>query len=142
MKTRITICATLFALALTATAVAEEQFQQFYVNPGVNPGCAQPRLEFNGHFHPGEGMCVEYVIFGGLAHRLGLEPGDMIVAINGQLIMSDPHYFQLLNDAVMFNGGHAQLLVRNVRGFPAYVTVDAYFPCAGAPPVLYNQIHP
>ncbi len=142
MKSRITICATLFALALTATAVADEHLEQFYVDPSVTPGCVPPRLEFNGHFHPGEGMHVDYVICGGLAERLGLEMGDMIVAINGQSIMSDPHYFQLLSDAALYNGGHAQLLVRNVRGFPEYVTVDAYFPCAGAPPVLYNHVHP
>jgi hypothetical protein len=141
MKTRISICATLLALAITASARSDEHFQEFYVNPGVNPGCVQPRLEFNGHFHPGEGMHVDYVIFGGLAHQLGLEPGDMIVSINGQLIMSDDHYFHLLSDAVTFNGGHAQLLVRNVRGLPAYVTVNAFLPC-GNPPVLYNHVHP
>lgn len=133
MKTRIMICASVFAMALAGTAMADDHDHHYYVNPGVNPGFPQPRLEFNGHFHYGEGMHVEHVIYGGLAYRLGIECGDMIIAINGQTIQSDPHYFQLLREAVMYHGGHAELLIRNVRGNPLYVTVHAHLPCGNGP---------
>jgi S1-C subfamily serine protease len=122
------------------------QSQQF--NPGpspavvpfVKPGISQPRLDINGHYVCGQGLLITRVNCGGLAERLGLERGDTIVAINGETIESRNHFHDLLRDAVVCHGGHAQLLVRNVRGFPLYVTVHAYFPSGNAP-VLYNY-HP
>ncbi len=132
MKTRITLCATLVALAMAASVNADDH-QQYFIDPGFNPGIAQPLLNFEGHFHYGEGMHVDRVIYGGIAQRLGIECGDMIVAINGQTIQSDPHYFQLLREAVLYHGGHAELLIRNVRGYPLYVTVHADLPCGNGP---------
>jgi S1-C subfamily serine protease len=124
-----TMIATLFALTITTAASAHDYFQQYYVNPGYNPGFTQPRLGIYGHFHFGEGMHIDDVVCGGLAEQIGLQPGEMIVAINGQSINCQHHYRQLLREAVLYQGGHVQLLVLCVHGHPRYV--EACFNCGG-----------
>jgi S1-C subfamily serine protease len=99
------------------------------VAPGayVLPG-ASYRLGFDGRF-VGYGMLVQRVHWGSMAQSIGLESGDVILAINGQRIFSGQHYLNLLAQS----GGYVTLTVRDVRT-GSHVTLFAdfnqYFPAA------------
>ena len=92
-----------------------------------------PKLQFNGtmtHL----GLQVISVDYGGVAERIGLEPGDIIAAINGQPILCDQSYKQVLTQAAVYGGGNITLKVRNVRWTPGclhtqkYVTIATQLP--------------
>jgi len=70
-----------------------------------------PRLGFYGHFEWGYGMVVESVAWGTPAKRMGLEGGDVIVAVNGLWLRSQGDY----DRALSYGGEHAQVTVRDVR---------------------------
>lgn len=122
-----------------------QQVQRFNPGPGpsvqpfVNPGITQPRLDINGRYVCGEGMLITRVICGGLAERIGLERGDTIVAINGQTVTSRSHFHDLLRDAVVCYGGRASLLVRRDCGRPSYVTMHVHFPISNGPVVHHHH---
>lgn len=81
------------------------------VAPGayVLPG-ATYRLGFDGAF-VGYGVLVKRVHWGSMAEQIGLERGDVVLAINGQRIFGYQHYLSLLAQS----GGYATLTVRDVR---------------------------
>ena len=86
-----------------------------YVVPAT---CAfLPKLEFNGAMTY-QGMQVISVSCGGLAQRIGLEPGDTITSINGQSIHCEQSYKQALFQAAVYGSGNVTLQVRNVRWTP------------------------
>ncbi len=97
----------------------------------VDPAIQGPRLGMNGI---STGHCVEVysVNFGSAAQRLGLEPGDRILRINGHAVGSVPELLHVLRDAVGHHGGQVSVLVDNVRArrgdFMAerYVTTRTY----------------
>jgi len=78
------------------------------------PGSGIPetsRLGIYGHFEWGLGMVVDSVAWGTPAAQIGLEPGDVIRAINGRWLHSDIDYFQ----ALRYSGGYARIMVQDVR---------------------------
>lgn len=83
----------------------------------VDPGYQQPtpKLGFNGQMIHGYGMKVINVNWGSAAKRAGLEPGDIIVKINGQWIRSQWDYNQALQNAANYNWGKVSMKVQNVR---------------------------
>ncbi|MDX1948185.1 MAG: PDZ domain-containing protein [Pirellulaceae bacterium] len=98
------------ALALGGTAQAQTPKVKPYLLP--QPGVGGPvRLGFQGHFAWGQGMVVDFVPWGTPASQAGLEPGDVIRAINGQWIQSQAHYFWLLQNS----GGQVNLRIRDWR---------------------------
>jgi hypothetical protein len=90
-----------------------EATAQPYVLPGGG-GMSVPKMNYTGYVIPGEGMRIVSVQPGGIAARAGLEPGDTIRRINGRLISCKSEYDAAMINAAM-NGGHVDLLVRNVR---------------------------
>lgn len=110
-----------------------------YVAPRVMPELPStcgflPKLGFHGRLIPGVGMQVVSVNFGGVAHREGLETGDIIVEINGRRIMHEFDYERALVDAAVYSYGQVSLLVRNIRFQPgchlnpAFVRVYSQLP--------------
>lgn len=117
-------------------AVSQQPRLQFVQpNPYIAPP-QQPRLGLYGHMEYGRGMVVDYVPWGTPASQTGLEPGDVIVRINGQWIQSDHDYFQALS----YCGGVCHLLVQDVRT-QGMVSVSVYLH-GGSGPILYRSQQP
>ena len=92
-----------------------------------------PKLQFNGtmtHL----GLQVISVDYGGVAERIGLEPGDIIASINGQSIHCDQSYKQALTQAAVYGGGNVTLKVRNVRWTPGCLHTQKYLTLAAQLP--------
>ena len=93
-----------------------------YVQPAplvLPPTCNRlPKLQFSGRLIPGVGMQVIDVVFGGVAYGVGLEPGDVIVQIDGRRIANPFDYENALLNAAIYQDGHVDLVVRNVRYQP------------------------
>ena len=73
-----------------------------------------PRFGFSSFNIRGVGERVTFVRWGGLASRLGMEPGDTILSVNGFRLT----YHGSWNDALyraMANGGMVRLRIRDVR---------------------------
>lgn len=70
-----------------------------------------PRLGFHGHFEWGYGMAVDSVVWGTPAARIGLEGGDVILAINGHRLRSEWDYHRLLRAS----GGYVRLAIQDWR---------------------------
>ena len=82
------------------------------VTPRLRPiAPATPTLGFYGHFDWGVGMHVDSVPFGTPARRMGLERGDVIVAINGLWLRSDRDYHR----AMAYSDHYVQVTVQDVR---------------------------
>lgn len=94
---------------LSKAAAAEGRAElRLYPGPGTS---AAPRLGIYGHVEWGLGMVVDSVVWGTPASRVGLEPGDVICAINGRPIRSEFDYFE----ALRYSGSYARLTVQDVR---------------------------
>ncbi len=129
-----TIRTTVFlALATTFLAIGSTQAQaqppqqRLLLPPGG--GYPTPHLGFDSYF-AGNGEQVTDVHYGGPAHRIGLEPGDTIVAVNGVRLRYDGHWYQLVRRAAY--QGHVTLAIRDWRsGQLAYRTI----PLGGGNPI-------
>jgi hypothetical protein len=78
-----------------------------------------PKFGFSSFNIAGVGERVMYVEWGGLASRLGLEPGDVILSMNGYRLTYHGSWSDALHRAIV-NGGHVRLRIRDVRtGFIA-----------------------
>jgi len=93
---------------LSQAQAAEGRAELRLIRPGMPDA---PRLGIYGHFEWGLGMVVDSVAWGTPAARTGLEPGDVIRAINGRPIQSEWDYFQ----ALRYSGGYVRLTVQDVR---------------------------
>lgn len=99
--------------------------QRTYVNPGFQQ--PTPKLGFNGQMIYGYGMKIVSLNWGSAAQRAGLEPGDVIVKINGRKIKSQWDYNQALQSAANYQYGRVNMKVRNVRyGWGQQVPMYAY----------------
>ena len=102
-----------------------------YVVPST---CAfSPKLQFNGRMTH-LGLQVISADYGGVAERMGLEPGDIIASINGQSIRCDQSYKQALTQAAVYGRGNVTLKVRNVRWTPGCLHTQKYLTLAGQLP--------
>ncbi len=117
MKTlaRSTVLALLASLTLvsisTSLAIANGP-KALLLNPGQNNGL--PKFGFQSFNIQGYGERVTYVQWGGRAAQLGLEPGDVILSLNGFPLS----YHGSWNDALYqtaSNSGLVRLKIRNVR---------------------------
>lgn len=101
-----------------APALPAPRFQ--IAPPIIEPETCQfiPRLQFDGRMIPHVGMQVVHTDHGGVAEKLGLEAGDIIVRIDGRRIDGVNDYKTALHNAAYHNHGHLDLLVRNVRWRP------------------------
>ena len=111
-----------FSLANTNTATAQPPYTR--VAPGYTLGVSG--------FHSNGGFRIDSVVEGSVAQQVGLEPGDVILRINGQSVATQSGWVQAINNS----GGQVQLAVRNVRD-GGIVMLDANL--GGSPPILYSR---
>jgi predicted metalloprotease with PDZ domain len=104
----LAVCLAGWATLSSAEAAEGRAELRLYPGPG---GPEAPRLGIYGHMEWGLGMVVDSVVWGTPAWRIGLEPGDVIRAINGRWIRSEFDYFQGLR----YSGGFARIVVQDVR---------------------------
>lgn len=124
-----------FSTASISTATASPP-KALLLNPNPGHDCYElPRFGFSSFSINGFGERVTGVRWGGIAQRMGLESGDIILSLNGYPLTYHGSWTDALREAV-YNGGYVQLRVRDVRtGFIA--TRETYVGGSG-PIVPYN----
>ena len=101
--------ATLLAVVVCAMTGTWAQAESYELRQPVPSGL--PKLGFYGHVEYGWGLMVDRVYWGTEASRIGLEPGDIIVSVNGRPIRNWNDY----NTALYYSGGYGQMVVRDCR---------------------------
>jgi hypothetical protein len=112
-KTVTTLFCSLTLAALVATSAGAAGISTYLVAPGEPSGL--PRFGFSGSNIGGYGERVVFVRYGGLASRLGLEPGDIILSLNGMPLTYRGSWTDALSHAVYHDGGFVRLRIRDVR---------------------------
>jgi S1-C subfamily serine protease len=112
--------AAVFALAAVANAQAGSPRAKLLLPPSHD---YIPKLGIYGQAVPNYGMLVRGVVRGSEAHRIGLEPGDVILSINNHRIHCEHDYFNALRNS----SGVLYLRVLDSRG-RGVVGVRAYLP--------------
>jgi membrane-associated protease RseP (regulator of RpoE activity) len=117
-KTAFTLSTSLVLVALVALSAGASHPKALLLAP--EPDYCLPQFGFASFNIAGVGERVTFVQWGGLASQLGLEPGDLILSMNGFRLS----YHGAWNDALQYavaNGGWVQLAIRDVRtGHLAY----------------------
>ena len=117
MKTfaRTTPLALAALLLLGSAGMVEAAPTQKLLLPPDHGGCFPlPKFGFRSHTDYGVGEHVTYVRWGGRASRMGLEPGDLILSLNGMPLTFHGAWNHALR-AAMADGGWVQLKIRDVR---------------------------
>lgn len=135
-KTALALMAAL-TLATISTASASQP-QALLLNPNSGPGCYDlPRFGFSSFSINGFGERVTSVRWGGIAQRMGLESGDVILSLNGYPLTYHGSWNNALRETMYNNGGFVKLKILDVRtGFIAFRQTyvgDSYGP------VVYNH---
>jgi hypothetical protein len=125
--TRMTVLTLLASLSLVSLAAlpAAAQSKLLLVAPESDPSFAPeyclPEFGFASFNIRGVGERVTFVRWGGLASRLGLEPGDIILSMNDVRLTYHGSWNHALRHVISEHGGWVQLRVRDVRtGMVAY----------------------
>jgi hypothetical protein len=116
-KFALALAASLSAVTLAATAAAAETnayLASLNVDPGFGHSHNLPKFGFSSFNLHGAGERVTYVRWGGLASQFGLEPGDLILSMNGIPLSYQGSWNDALCNA-MENGGWVRLRIRDVR---------------------------
>jgi hypothetical protein len=114
-KTTLALLASMSLIAVSTASAGQPQV--LLLNPGHNHGpiCHDlPRFGFTSFNFHGFGEQVTSVRWGGIASRMGLERGDVILSLNGFPLSYQGSWSDALREAVN-NGGWVQLTVRDVR---------------------------
>jgi membrane-associated protease RseP (regulator of RpoE activity) len=98
--------------AFVTPAVAAGPVNKLLIAPGEPYGL--PKFGFSSSTINGFGQRIESVRPGGRAARLGLEPGDVILSLNGYRLTYSGSWNDALSQA-LYDGGYVQLRVRDVR---------------------------
>jgi hypothetical protein len=154
-KTVLALVATLTVASIAASSAVASQPQPLLIAPGEPNGPYFPLPKFGfSSFNTGYGERVTGVSWNGRAAQLGLQPGDVILSMNGITLSYTGSWNDALRTAIM-NGGWVQLRIRDRNtGFVAfrqtfvggYGPVDNYY--AGdyyndcpTPNVYYKKHH-
>ena len=132
---RKTLALAMLAVSVTFAGAAhaqEGQNRMMMINPGGGGGggyYGQARLGIQGQMLYGYGMKIISVNWNSPLRQVGAEHGDVVKKINGQDINTLADYHNALNQSLMYNGGWASLVIRNVRygyewGAPQFVHVS------------------
>ncbi len=102
-------------LAFVSAATAQQALLVQNPNPAVQPApIFLPKFGFQSYNLSGIGERVTYVQCHGLAADLGLEPGDIVLSLNGMPLTYHGAWNQALQSA-MYQGGMVQLAIRDVN---------------------------
>ncbi len=160
--TALALAAAIIGLFSTSVARAQEFadpdeiVSESYVGNGgatrlmLQPQSGQrPKMGFMGHMMSGWGMMVDQVIPGTTAARMGLEPGDVVMKINGKPVTCAQRYRELLWEAVSMQDGRVHLKVDNIRArnglpVPRYAFVTGWlnfggYSAAGSQPMISTE---
>jgi hypothetical protein len=117
-KTVLAIAASLMLVAFSALPVAA-QSNLILGAPGSDPALVPnndlPRFGFASYNIGGVGERVTFVRWGGLASRLGLEPGDIILRMNDVRLTYRGSWNDALRHALEEHDGLVRLRIRDVR---------------------------
>lgn len=111
------------------TQIIQHQENHQYVNPGQEYHGPKIGIEA---VTVGNMVQVTRTIWYTPASRLGLEPGDRILEINGHRVYSIQDLRRWLRDAEIYHNGQIRVLIDNVRarhgefGAPRYVSQKTY----------------
>jgi hypothetical protein len=137
-KIAFALSTALVALTFTS-APATAETKLMLVGPGVDPGFVPqpylPKFGFASFSINGVGERVTFVRWGGLASQFGLEPGDIILSMNGYPLT----YHGSWNDALynaMSNSGWVQLKIRDVR--TGFIAQRQLFVGGGGGPIVHH----
>jgi hypothetical protein len=110
-----------FSTASISTATASPP-KALLLNPNPGHDCYDlPKFGFSSFSINGYGERITGVRWGGIAQRMGLENGDVILSLNGYPLTYHGSWNDALQQAVYNNGGYVKLRVRDVRtGFVAF----------------------
>jgi hypothetical protein len=114
-KTTLALVASFGLIALSSATAGQPQ--PLLLPPGGNHGPIHrelPRFGFSSYNVNGYGEQITGVRWGGIASRMGLEQGDVILSLNGYRLNYHGAWKDALREA-MFHGGWVQLKVRDVR---------------------------
>lgn len=98
--------------AFSTPTIAAGPTNRLLIAPGEPNGL--PKFGFSSSTIHGFGQRIESVRPGGRAARLGLEPGDVILSLNGFRLTYSGSWNDALSRA-LYDGGFVQLRVRDVR---------------------------
>jgi hypothetical protein len=132
------LLAVLTAASFTSTVLAASPPQKLLLNPGEPnvPNFPLPKFGFSSFNINGVGERVTNVKWNGRAAQLGLEPGDIILSMNGYPLSYPGSWRDALYDA-MLNGGWVQLSIRDVHtGFVA--SRQTFVGFGGNGPIVQN----
>jgi S1-C subfamily serine protease len=115
MKAAKRIALVVALLALTAGAsTAVAQGQVFFFSPSGGGSRSLPELGLSYSLIPGYGYQVDYTWYPSVGQRIGFEPGDVILSINGRRLSYAGAHRAALQQAY-WNGGWFSFAVRDVR---------------------------
>lgn len=113
--TRNTVLALLASLTLAvASSALASQPKALLISPHPY-GEVLPKFGFNSYNIHGVGERVTRVRWGGLASQFGIEPGDIILAMNEFALTYHGAWNDALRDAMLYHDGEVQLVIRDVR---------------------------
>lgn len=141
MNTRTRLTALLFVglavATIASTASADPPKTKLMITPGFAPGepYGLPKFGFASSTIPGFGERIVDVRYGGRAYYLGLEPGDIILSLNGYKLTYTGSWNDALRNA-LFDGNTIRLKVRDVRSGNVYFR-ETYVDYNDGP-VVYN----
>jgi hypothetical protein len=101
------------SLIVVSTAAASQP-KALLIAPPHDHCFDLPKFGFSSFNIDGFGEQVTNVRWGGRAARMGLEPGDIVVSLNGYPLTYHGSWNDALRQAV-HNGGWVQLVIRDVR---------------------------
>jgi predicted metalloprotease with PDZ domain len=131
--------ALLLVFGLSFSALAASSFaappKPFLFAPGEPYGL--PKFGFSSSSIQGYGERVVSVRYGGRAHQLGLESGDVILSINGYRLTYPGSWNDGLSQA-LYNNNLVRLKIRDVRTGNVYVR-QTYVNYGGSGPVQHYK---
>jgi hypothetical protein len=154
-KIVLALLATLTVVSLTATTAVAAPPQALLIAPGEpnGPYFPLPKFGFASFNINGFGERITYVKWNSRAAQLGLEPGDVILSMNGIPLSYTGSWNDALRQA-MLDGGWVQLRIRDVNtGYIAFrqtfvggygPIVDHYYadcPTGPVTPHVYYKNH-
>jgi predicted metalloprotease with PDZ domain len=141
-KTVTTLLRSLTLATLIAASAAAAGPTTYLVTPGESYGL--PKFGFSSSNIGGYGERVVFVRYGSRAAQLGLEPGDVILSLNGYALTYRGSWSDALSRALYEDGGLVRIRVRDVR--TGYVVSREIFVgdsgIGGGPVVHYNIVKP
>ncbi len=116
-NTLFALLASLTLITISSASAAPPKAMLLNPNPGNGGGHSDelPKFGFSSFTMDGYGERITGVRWGGIAQRMGLESGDVILSLNGFPLNYHGAWKDALHQAVYHGNGYVNLRVRDVR---------------------------